>query len=104
MTLNEFLNIRAIKVTCGEEKETMLTVGYDNTLSLYTTDSKYLHKYQKVLEIHPEMFINCNATWSREGECTSIDITFNPEATCVSLFTPKRKVAEDYANRFNSVA
>ena len=91
MTLNELLNITAIKVTCGEEKETMLTVGYDNTLSLYTTDSKYLHKCQKVLKTHPEMFISGSATWNSKGECTSVDIEFNPEATCISLFTPSHK-------------
>lgn len=89
ISLEEFMQIKSIKVTCSDEKETQFGIT-DEGMYLYTTDSKYMHKAQKTISKCPSMVVSINETHNRDGETTSIDIDLDPRYTNPSLFKIKR--------------
>ena len=89
ISVNDFLKIKLIKTTCGEEKETQFGINCDG-MYFYTTDSRYLHKAQKLIARCPAMAKSISETHNTDKETTSIDIELDERFTNPSLFKIKR--------------
>ena len=89
----EFLNIKYITST-QEERETIVTMTVDGP-SVYTTDTVWLHKLQKLILRSPGLIKSISQTRNRDGEVTSIDCDMDDDLFLINLKAKKHLEGEE---------